>query len=266
MNRRYFLGSGIATTAAAWIDLEIASPEMTGAQRPDRSKLVVKLDAKPAPIELDLARTAVLVVDMQNDFCSKGGDLDREGIDLSIVQRVIPPTQTALFAARKAGLKIIYTKMGFQPDLSDIGVRGSRNSINNSDVGSAVKAPNGAPSRVLVRDTWNTDIITELKPQPGDTVIYKNRFSAFYQTELDAVLKRSGTRSLVVVGCTTSVCVESTIRDASFRDYSVVLLADCTAEPEGYGLPRTNYEATLLLVEDLFGWTSTSEQFAKAVA
>ncbi len=266
MNRRRFLGNGIAASAAAWIDPEIGSSELPGTQKPDRPKRVIKLDAKPTRVELDLAQTAVVVVDMQNDFCSKGGDLDREGVDLSIIQRVIPTTRVALATARKAGLKIIYTKMGFQPDLSDVGVRGSRNWLNNRDVGAPVKSPDGTTSRVLIRDTWNTEIIPELKPEPGDTVIYKNRFSAFYQTELNAILKRWRTRFLIVVGCTTSVCVESTIRDAAFRDYSVVLLADCTAEPEGYGLPRNNYEASLSLIESLFGWTSTSEQFVQAVA
>jgi len=155
--------------------------------------------------------------------------------------------------------------MGFRPDLSDVGTAGSRNWINNRDVGAMITAPNGAPSRILIRNTWNTDIITELRPDPADTLIYKNRFSGFYQTDLDAILKGWGTQFLIVTGCTTSVCVESTIRDAMFRDYSPVLLADCTAEPEGYGLARSNHEASLALIESLFGWVSSSEQFVHAV-
>jgi Isochorismatase family len=139
----------IAASAAAWIDPEIGSSELPGTQKPDRPKRVIKLDAKPTRVELDLAQTAVVLVDMQNDFCSKGGDLDREGVDLSIIQRVIPTTRVALATARKAGLKIIYTKMGFQPDLSDVGVRGSRNWLNNRDVGAPVKSPDGTTSRVL---------------------------------------------------------------------------------------------------------------------
>lgn len=126
--------------------------------------------------------------------------------------------------------------------------------------------PNGVQSRILIRDTWNTDVISELKPEPGDTVIYKNRFSGFYQTNLDSILKNWNIRFLVMAGCTTSVCVESTLRDASFRDYCPVLLADCTAEPEGFCLARSNYEATLFLVEHLFGWVSSSEQFINALA
>jgi len=97
MNRRRFLGNGIAASAAAWIDPEIGSSELRGTQKPERPKRVVKLDAKPTRLELDLAQTAVVVVDMQNDFCSKGGDLDREGVDLSIIQRVIPTTRAARY-------------------------------------------------------------------------------------------------------------------------------------------------------------------------
>ena len=96
-------------------------------------------------------------------------------------------------------------------------------------------------------------------------MIYKNRFSGFYQTDLDAILKRAGIRNLVVTGCTTSVCVDSTLRDAAFRDYRCVLLTDCTAEPIGQDLPRSNYDASLLVVRTLLGWTSSSDEFIKAL-
>jgi ureidoacrylate peracid hydrolase len=96
-------------------------------------------------------------------------------------------------------------------------------------------------------------------------VIYKTRYSGFYLTELDAILKRAEIKNLIVTGCTTSVCVESTIRDAMFRDYSSVLLQDCTAEPMGHGLPRSNHEASLLLIQTLFGAVSSSDEFIKAV-
>jgi ureidoacrylate peracid hydrolase len=131
--------------------------------------------------------------------------------------------------------------------------------------GEIVRAPDGRESRILVRDTWNTDIVPELKPQTGDVVIYKTRFSGFYQTDLDMILKKLGTRHLIITGCTTSVCVDSTIRDAMFRDYQPVLLADCTGEPIGYGLPRSNHEASLLTVQVNLGWVSSSHEFIKAL-
>jgi len=228
---------------------------------------VVRLDAKPEPIAVDTAMTAVIVVDMQNDFGAKGGMFDRAGIDVSMIQRAIGPTAKVLAAARKTGVKVVYLKMGFRPDLSDLGSSDSVNRVRHLrfGVGETIRAPNGRESRILIRDTWNTDIVPELKPQADDVVIYKHRFSGFYETDLDATLKKLGVKYLIVTGCTTSVCVESTVRDALFRDYACVLLADCTAEPIGHGLPGSNREASLLLIQALFGWVSGSDEFIRAL-
>jgi ureidoacrylate peracid hydrolase len=227
------------------------------------------LETTTGVVTLDAAQAAVLVIDMQNDFASTGGMFDRAGIDLSAVRRAIGPTVRVLQAARNAGLPIVFLKMGYHADLSDLGPPGSPNRERHLGVfavGAEVAAPDGRPSRILIRDTWNTDVIDELKPQGDDLVLPKNRFSGFHGTELDAILRNRRVNWLIVTGVSTSVCVESTIRDAMFRDYSCVLLADCTAEPIGNDLPRTNYEATLLLVQALFGWVSTSDAFVKALA
>ena len=129
-----------------------------------------------------------------------------------------------------------------------------------------MRAPDGRESRILIRDTWNTDIVPELKPQADDVVIYKHRFSGFYQTDLDATLKKLGVKHLIVTGCTTSVCVESTVRDAMFRDYSCVMLQDCMSQPTPPdGLPGTNHDASLVLAEAAFAWVSNSEQFVVAL-
>ena len=227
----------------------------------------MKLDAKPEAITFDIAKTAVLVVDMQNDFGSKGGMFDRAGIDISGIQKAVEPTAKVLAAARKAGVKIIYLKMGYKPDLSDLGAPDSVNRVRHlrAGVGEKVIAPDGKESRILIRDTWNTDIVAELKPQPGDDVIYKTRFSGFFETDLDARLKKLGMKHLVITGCTTSICVDSTVRDAMFRDYLCVLLADCMSEPLGHRLPRSNHDASLLSVEAMLGWVSDSERFLKAL-
>jgi len=129
-------------------------------------------------------------------------------------------------------------------------------------VGEAIAAPDGTASRILIRDTWNTEIVPELAPEPDDIVLYKHRYSGFYETDLDSVLKRRSIKSLIFTGCTTSVCVESTIRDAMFRDYTSLLLADCTAEP---GLADINHDASLLAVQGGFGWVSQSAQFIAAL-
>lgn len=227
--------------------------------------LQVTLNAKPELLILDLHRTAVIVVDMQNDFASKGGSFDRAGIDISSIQKIVPAAASAVDQARKARIKIVYLKMGFQPDLSDAGPHSSPNWIKHQrlQIGAPNHAPDGSPSRILVRDTWDTDIIDELKPASGDIVLYKHRFSGFFETELDATLKRMNIKYLIFAGATTSVCVESTLRDAMFRDYIPVVLADTTAEPIGNG---SNYDASLRVIQTLFGWVSDSTEFAKALA
>ena len=239
---------------------------IVNAQNKSIMKKIV-IPAVPFPFATELKKTAVIVVDMQNDFGSKGGMFDHAGIDISIIKKTVEPTVKVLNAARKAGLKIIYLKMGFKPDLSDLGAAGSPNRERHLyfKVGESMTAPDGSKGRYLIRDTWNTDIVKELKPETGDIVIYKHRFSGFYETDLDAILKKSGINNLIITGCTTSICVESTIRDAMFRDYSCVLLEDCTAEPVGYGLPRSNHEASVLTIQTLFGWVSKSDDFIKAL-
>ena len=230
---------------------------------------LIKIDAKPAPIAIDTAKTAVIVVDMENDFGSKGGMFDLAGIDISMIQKVVGPTSKVLAAARSANIKVVYLKMGFRPDLSDLGAPDSVNRTRHLQimhVGKTVQAPDGSTSRILIRDNWGTEIVPQLKPQAGDVVMYKTRFSGFYQTDLDNVLKKFGIKHLIFTGCTTSVCVDSTIRDAMFRDYQPVLLADCTGEPIGYGLPRSNHEASLLTIEVLLGWVSSSDEFIKALS
>jgi ureidoacrylate peracid hydrolase len=227
----------------------------------------IKLDAKPGPVEFDTAHTAVLVVDMQNDFGAKGGMFDRAGIDITRIQNVVAPITRTLTAARQAGMRVIYLMMGYRPDLSDLGAPGSVNRTRHMQfkVGESVRAPDGSDGRILVRDTWNTAIVDELKPREGDLLVWKTRFSGFYQTSLHDDLQRFGCRHLIVTGCTTSICVESTVRDAMFRDYLPVLLSDCMHEPIGGDLSRSNHDATLLATEVLLGWVTDSKHFIDAL-
>ena len=189
------------------------------------------------------------------------------GIDIAGNRAVIKPIARVLAAARRAGIVIIYLKMGFHPDLSDAGAPAGPNWLKHLRlrVGEPVTAPDGTASRILIRDTWNTEIVPELSPKPGDIVLYKHRYSGFYETDLDVILKGRSIKNLIFTGCTTSVCVESTLRDAMFRDYTCLLLADCTAESIGNGLPRTNHEASLLVIQVQFGWISQSTELITAL-
>lgn len=220
----------------------------------------LQIAARPEPLELSTDRTAVVVVDMQNDFASPGGMFHRAGIDVGGIQKIVAPIATVLDAARAARILVVYLKMGFQPDLSDTGAPNSPTWLKHVPfgVGAAVLAPDGAPSRILVRDTWNTDIVDELKPHDDDVVLYKNRYSGFYNTGLDEVLRARRIDTLIAVGATTSVCVESTVRDATFRDYRCLVVEDCVAEPIGSAAPRTNQDASLTVLELLFAWITDS--------
>ena len=229
--------------------------------------MTVEVPADPEAIALNPQASAVIVVDMQNDFGAPGGMFDRAGIDISPIRAVVEPTSRVLAGARRAGMKVIYLKMEFRPDLSDAGGPDSPNWLKHLPLGlgKSLTSPDGSDGGVLVRDTWNTAIIPELAPQPGDIIVSKHRFSGFYATNLDGILKGLDVRQLVFTGCTTSVCVESTVRDAMFRDYRCLVLSDCVAEPIGNDLPRTNHEASLLVIQTLFGWVTTSSEFLKAL-
>jgi ureidoacrylate peracid hydrolase len=270
-SRRRLLGLAGATATALLVRRAAARTgaligDTKHASSPGRT---ITVDAQPGPYKLDTAQTAVLVVDMQNDFGATGGMFDRAGIDISGIRKAIAPTADVISAARKAGVPIVYLKMAFHADLSDLGAADAVNRVRHLQilhVGKEVPAPDGRVSRILIRDTWNSDILPELKPHSADLVVYKSRFSGFYRTDLDERLRAMRVKHLVVTGCTTSICVESTVRDAMFRDYQCVLLSDCMSEPIGGNLSRSNHDASLLTVQTAFGWVSDSARFLRALA
>jgi ureidoacrylate peracid hydrolase len=227
----------------------------------------VIVEARPEPITIEPAETAVIVVDMQNDFGAAGGMFDRAGVPIAGIQAVVAPTARVLSAARQAGMPVAYLKMEFASDLSNAGPTDGPNLVKHGPlgVGRPVVASDGRDSRVLIADTWNTEILPALAPQPGDIVVSKHRYSGFFETSLDAILRDLGVTSLVFTGCTTSVCVDATLRDAFYRDYRCLILSDCTAEPLGSQFPRGNHEATLLTIETLFGWVSDSTVLVNAL-
>ena len=196
---------------------------------------------------------------MQNDFAAAGGMFARAGIDITPAGPAIAAMRSLLASARDAGVTVVYLKMEYEPDLSDAGGEQSPNRIKHRPLG----LDDGG---VLVRGTWGTAVVDELSPLPGDVVVSKRRYSGFFDTSLDDELRGRGITHLLVGGLTTSVCVESTVRDAMFRDYSCVVLEDCTAEPIGAEAARTNKEASLLVIETLFGWVSTSAAVTAALA
>jgi ureidoacrylate peracid hydrolase len=220
----------------------------------------MKLEAKPEPVDVDLARSAVVVVDMQNAFASRNGMLDIAGADLSGAPRVVDVISQILPVARRSGMPVVYLQMGYQADLSDSG--GPQSPNWHKELG--IRLMNCRPElkgKLVTAGTWDFAIVDELAPQPGDIVIVKTRYSGFARTALDAELQARGIRYLFFTGIATNVCVESTLRDAFFLDYWPVLITDATMAAG----PPSMQEATLFNIETYFGWTIPSQEFlAKA--
>ena len=223
--------------------------------------------ARPGPLELDLDKTAIIVVDMQNDFGSEGGMFHLAGIDIAPIKAIVPAVAAVLRDARAAGMQVVYLQQQHLPDLSDTGSARSPHFLKHQplQLGKTVPTPDGSTGRILVANTWNTAIVDALAPMPGDMIIPKHRYSGFFETDLHERLQAAGIDTLIFTGATTSICVESTLRDAMFRDYACVALSDCTAEPIAYAA-RSNHEASLLNIELLFGWVAQSANLQNLLA
>ena len=184
----------------------------------------------------------------------------------SAIQAAVAPTARVLAAARQAGMPVVYLKMGFSATLGRRGTRGAQPRSASRRAGGRPADHRAGWRREPGPDPRHLEHrhLAGAGSQPGDRVVDKHRFSGFFETELDAIL-REWADNLVFTGCTTSVCVESTLRDAFFRDYRCLVLADCTAEPIGHALERSNHDASLLLIQVMFGSVSDSTAFIEAL-
>ena len=219
---------------------------------------MTKLDAKPNPLEVDFKKSAIVVVDMQNAFASKGGMLDIAGVDITDASRVIRVIRSVIEAARHIAVAVVYLRMAYKPDLSDSGGPNSPNFHKELAMSLMCSRPE-LKGKVLTEGTWDAEIVEGLAPQPADLVITKTRYSGFAGTPLDSQLRMRGIQYLFFAGIATNVCVESTLRDAYFHDYWPILLRDA-AMPAG---PPAAHDATLFNVESFFGWTITSEELLR---
>ena len=216
------------------------------------------LDAKPNPLTVDFKKSAIVVVDMQNAFASKGGMLDIAGVDITDASRVIRVIRSVIEASRHIAVAVVYLRMAYKPDLSDSGGPNSPNFHKELAMSLMCSRPE-LKGKVLTEGTWDAEIVEDLAPQPADLVITKTRYSGFAGTPLDSQLRMRGIQYLFFVGIATNVCVESTLRDAYFHDYWPILLRDA-AMPAG---PPAAHDATLFNVESFFGWTITSEELLR---
>ncbi len=219
------------------------------------------IETEPEAITIDTERAALIVVDMQNSFCKKGGMMDFFGkLDEEMTKRVIDTDKKVIQTCRSAGLKIIYLKMCYQADLGDAGGLESPNYWKERGLVAARNNPE-LKGRFLIADTRDSDVIDELKPLLEETIINKSRFSGFVNTELDAVLKAGNIKHLIFIGLFTNICVESTLRDAYFHEYFPVLVRDAC----GNTGPDSVQEATIWNVKSAFGWVTTADELLKAL-
>jgi ureidoacrylate peracid hydrolase len=221
----------------------------------------VTLPARPEALTVKPAETAVIVVDMQNAYATQGGYVDLAGFDISGAAGAVAQTKKVIEAARAAGILVIFFQNGWDNDYVEAGGPGSPN-WHKSNALKTMRARPELAGTLLAKGTWDYALVDELAPQPGDIVIPKSRYSGFFNTNIDSVLRSRGIRTLVFTGVATNVCVESSLRDAFHLEYFGVVLEDAVHHLG----PDFIQKASIYNIEKFFGWVSTVADFCGAVS
>jgi ureidoacrylate peracid hydrolase len=227
----------------------------------NKSPRLVSIKARPQEVEIDLNRTAIVVVDMQNAYAKIGGMLDLgTGIEEGRVGNVIKANQKLLDVARIAGVKVIYLQFGYRPDLSDAGGPESPN-IRKQMAFKIIREKPELRDKCIVQGTWGWQIIDELAPKEGDLVVPKSRYSGFAGTTLENQLNGLNIRYLMYTGVATNVCIESTARDGYFREFWPILIEDAM-DHTGPDFVR---QGTLYNFESKMGWITQTDEVIKVL-
>ncbi|WP_063195048.1 pyrimidine utilization protein B [Bradyrhizobium sp. AT1] len=221
----------------------------------------VTLPARPEPLRLAVDETAVVVVDMQNAYASPNGYLDLAGFDISGAKAAISAIQDVLGVARGAGVPVIFFQNGWDADYVEAGGAGSPNWHKSNALKTMRKRPE-LQGKLLAKGGWDYALVDELMPKPGDIVVPKTRYSGFFNSQFDSILRARGIRNLVFCGIATNVCVESTLRDGFHLEYFGVMLEDATHQAG----PDYLQKASVFNIETFFGWVSSTSDFRRAFA
>jgi len=238
------------------------TPDAVDMTRPSPAVRPLSIAAEPQNITVDAAKSALLIVDMQNDFCTKGGWLDSRGIDISPNRKPIKPLSDLITAFRENDIPVVWVNWGVRKDLLNISpsLRHAHNP-RGDEPGIAQPVP-GTRSEVIAVGSWGAQVVDEINPGANDVQIIKHRFSAFWDTETDAVLRNMGIKTLFIGGVNMDQCVMTTLEDASFLGYDTILIEDATATTS----PDFCVQAVLYNVKLLFGFVARSAALLKALS
>jgi nicotinamidase-related amidase len=216
--------------------------------------LAVTVNAQPQTVTMDLHRTAIIVIDMQNDFCAKGGWVDHLGVDYTPDRAAIEPLQKLLPVLRSAGVHVIWLNWGNRPDLMNMAPNQHHlYKPKGTGIGLCEPLP-GHGAHVLQKDSWAAAVVDELVQEPEDIHVDKYRISGFWDTPLDSILRNLGTKTILFAGVNTDQCVLHSLTDANFLGYGCLLVEDCCATTS----PDYCTEATIFNVKKCFGFVTHS--------
>jgi len=229
-------------------------------QRVAAAPKLISIEAAPQRITLDLQRTAIIVVDMQNDFCSKGGWLDHIGANYEVLQQPIKPLQTLLPKLRSRGVPVIWLNWGNRSDRANLSP--SIIHVYNQDgVSQGIGDPLANGSKVLEKGSWGAALVDELQPEPEDIHVDKYRMSGFWDTPLDSILRNLRIDTVLFAGVNLDQCVMATLQDAVNSGYDAVLLEDCSATNS----PSYCTDATIFNVKQCYGFVASSTDIVGAI-
>jgi nicotinamidase-related amidase len=217
----------------------------------------ITIEAVPAPIEIDLTKTAFVIIDMQRDFLEPNGFGESLGNDVSLLRTAIAPCAVMLESCRDNGVLVIHTREGHRPDMTDAPLAKVQRGSPSMRIGDT-----GPMGRILIRGEAGHDIVDELAPAPGEPVLDKPGKGAFYQTDLELMLRNRGIETLLVAGVTTEVCVHTTVREANDRGFRCIVLGDCCSSY----FPDFHETGLKMIAAQggIFGWVSDSNRFLSA--